>query len=176
MAPGNAGVFTPFGVKLLCRVRLATPVSASPPVYTWISPPCAITGAARSTSPQSAMDTPARKNERCDMKRMIQRAGDPPATADRSPLVRVQRPVVCALLACEVDPDRAAIRDRLSFVLPGFLVVDRRDDVGAGGKRDTRLQRDGGRHLPGNPHAQLLWGSVGRAHRNRRVPQDGRRA
>src|SRR5262249_55055225 len=39
--PGNAGVFWPFGVKLLCQVILNTLRSAMAPSYTWISSVCA---------------------------------------------------------------------------------------------------------------------------------------
>src|ERR1700674_1682749 len=35
--PGNAGVFEPLGVKLLCHVRLNLPLAAIAPSYTWIS-------------------------------------------------------------------------------------------------------------------------------------------
>src|SRR5690348_18023375 len=48
LAPGNAGVFRPFGVKLLCTVRLNTPFAARPPLYTWISSVCALTAAGHS--------------------------------------------------------------------------------------------------------------------------------
>src|SRR5260370_19975781 len=39
--PGNAAVFWPLGVKLLCSIRLNLPLSAIAASYTWISSVCA---------------------------------------------------------------------------------------------------------------------------------------